>query len=253
MNHYFFFFNKYLTRDTAWRASVVFISHSLSNSRRGGLLYRYDAEEVASQIPGERGRRLSHHSNDEEPAGGSGLRKNSQTFPLPHSHSRQQEICRWVSFLFFWGGIQRPQAVSDDVSPGELQGPCWGADETATSGDAQDDGGTGRRHRRVRRRHQPERSWGKSSEFTKSPRVAHRVWNVTALCPRPRWPRWVSRPVCVTYGSDSGSRNTVATRGTPKPTATRPLVTSAAAALTGSTSAQLPRTASRAWRLITWP
>lgn len=82
--------------------------------------------------------------------------------------------------------------------------------------------------------------------------VGHRVWNVTALCPRPRWPRWVSRPVCATYGSDLGSRNTVATRGTPKPTATRPLVTSAAAALTGSTSAPLPRTASRAWRLITW-
>lgn len=73
---------------------MVFISHSLSNSRRGRLLYRYDAEEVASQIPGERGRHLSHHSNDEEPARGSGLRKKSQTFPLPHSHSRQQEISR---------------------------------------------------------------------------------------------------------------------------------------------------------------
>lgn len=83
--------------------------------------------------------------------------------------------------------------------------------------------------------------------------VGDQVRSVTSLCPRPRWPRWVCRPVCVTYGSDSESRNTVATRGTPKPTATRLFVMWAAAVLTGFTSAQRPRTASLAWRLITWP
>lgn len=68
-----------------------------------------------------------------------------------------------------------------------------------------------------------------------------------------RWPRWVSPLVCAMCGSDWESRNTVATRGTPKPTATRLFLLSAAAALTGSTSAQLPRTASHVWPPITWP
>lgn len=68
-----------------------------------------------------------------------------------------------------------------------------------------------------------------------------------------RWPRWVSPPVCATCGSNWESRNTVATHGTPKPTATRLFILSAASALTGSTSAQLPRTTSHVWPPITWP
>lgn len=54
-------------------------------------------------------------------------------------------------------------------------------------------------------------------------------------------------------GSNWESRSTVATHGTPKPTATRLFVMSVAAASTGSTSAQLPRMASHAWPPITWP
>lgn len=44
-----------------------------------------------------------------------------------HCHTHIQDSRKSVDeflFSFFLGGIQRPQAVSDDVSPGELQGPC---------------------------------------------------------------------------------------------------------------------------------
>lgn len=83
-------------------------------------------------------------------------------------------------------------------------------------------------------------------------RTAYRFSN---YCPglHLRWPRWVFLPVSAMCGSDWESRSTAATHGTPKPTATRLFLTSVAAASTGSTSARLPRTASHAWPLTTWP
>lgn len=83
----------------------------------------------------------------------------------------------------------------------------------------------------------------------------HTVWLFSNCCPglHLRWPRWVCPPVSAMCGSDWESRSTAATHGTPKPTATRLFLTLVAAASTGSTSAQLPKTASHAWPLTTWP
>lgn len=67
-----------------------------------------------------------------------------------------------------------------------------------------------------------------------------------------RWPRWVFPQTSVMCGRNSANRSTVVTRGTQKPTATRPFLMSVVVALTGSTSAQPPRIVFPVWPQITW-